>query len=68
MPFTVDLDEEELQRLEEDGGLNAATLKDRDRTYELFLQYFEKEAEGVQIDIMLSTEEGKKDFGKIFSR
>ena len=70
MPFTIELNEEEMERLEKDGGLATDTLKDRDRCYFLFHQYYEKEAEGIKIEEML-TEDGKKDFdkfGKIFNR
>ena len=68
MPHTAEVDEAELHRLEQDGGLAPASLKDRDRYYQLFEAYFEKEADGVPMAEMLDTEEGRLKFGKIHSR
>lgn len=68
MPHTAEVDEEELHRLEQDGGLAPASLKDRERYYQQFHAYFEKEANGVPMAEMLDTEEGRLQFGKIHSR
>ena len=68
MPQNVVVREEELERLEEEGGLEKDTLKDRQRYYEHFEKFFTEETQGDSVQQALATEEGRARFEKLFGR
>lgn len=58
MPHTVEVEDAELHRLEEDGGLAHQSLKDGDRYFDQFLAYYDKEAAGIPMKEMMSSVHG----------
>ena len=68
MPRTVEVREEELERLEEEGGLEKDTLKDRERYYSYFETFFTVETQGDTVQQALATEEGRARFEKLLGR
>ena len=68
MPQNLVVREEELERLEEEGGLEKDTLKDRQRYYKHFEKFFTEETPGDSVQQALATEEGRARFEKLLGR
>ena len=66
MPRNVLIDDEELERLEEYGGLEAETVKTRDTNYMWFVKYVE--SEGFEFVELFASEDGREKFCDVFSR
>ena len=60
------IDDEELEQLEEFGGLEAETVKTRDTNYMWFVKYVE--SEGFEFVELFASEDGREKFGDVFSR
>ena len=67
MPKVVVVDEEALEKLEDEGWLLAITLEKRKRAYEHFCSYF-KEETGVEVEECLQSEGGTGKFAMAFGR
>ena len=67
MPTFVRMDEEDLEKLEESGGLKAATLVPRRRELEFFMVYWEEEGKE-DLGEVFKTLEGCTKFSKLFGR
>ena len=68
MPRTVEMREEELERLEEEGGLKKETTKDRENYYSHFETFFLEETQGKTVQQALASEEGRAQFEKLLGR
>ena len=68
MPRTVVMREEELERLEEEGGLKKATITDRENYYSHFEKFFLEETQGETVPQALATDEGRAQFEKLLGR
>ena len=66
MPIDIVIDDEELERLEEFGGLEAETVKTRDTNYVWFVKYVE--SEGFEFVELFASEDGREKFCDVFSR
>ena len=66
MPRNIVIDDEELERLEEYGGLEAETVKTRDTNYMWFVKYVE--SEGFEFVELFASEDGREKFCDVFSR
>lgn len=68
MPRTVEMREEELERLEEEGGLKKETIKDREYYYSHFETFFLEETKGETVQQALASHEGRAQFEKLLGR
>ena len=68
MPRTVEMREEELERLEEEGGLKKETIKDRESYYSHFETFFLEETKGETVQQALASHEGRAQFEKLLGR
>ena len=66
MPTHIVIDDEDLERLEEFGGLEAETVKTRETNYNWFVKYVE--SDGFQLEELFSSEDGRDKFCDLFSR
>ena len=67
MPTFVRMDEEDLEKLEESGGLKVANLVARRRELEFFMVYWEEEGKE-DLGEVFKTLEGCAKFSKLFGR
>ena len=65
MPTHIVIDDEDLERLEEFGGLEAETVKTRETNYNWFVKYVE--SDGFQLEELFSSEDGRDKFCDLFS-
>ena len=69
MPKNVEVAAEDIERLEEGGGLAKTTLKDRERHYRTFLEFLSKETGGDgNLEDMLKSEEGRDELSNVIGR
>ena len=66
MPINIVIDDEELEWLEEFGGLEAETVKTRETNYMWFVKYVE--SEGFEFVELFASEDGREKFCDVFSR
>ena len=66
MPTHIVIDDEDLEWLEEFGGLEAETVKTRETNYNWFVKYVE--SDGFQLEELFSSEDGRDKFCDLFSR
>ena len=64
----MEMREEELERLEEEGGLKKETIKDRENYYSHFETFFLEETQGKTVQQALASEEGRAQFEKLLGR
>ena len=67
MPQVMVIEEEVLEELEGEGGLNEVTLHKRRQAYEHFVSFI-KEETGTEVQECLVSEEGREEFSKAFGR
>ena len=67
MPTVAMMDEEELEKLEESGGLKVATLAARRREMEFFMTYWKEEGKE-DLEEVFKTPEGCTKFSKLLGR
>ena len=63
----VELQEDELESLEQQGGLNQKTLKMRKAVFDHFNKFIRQES-GMSVGQCLVSEDGRTEFGKLFGR
>ena len=66
MPTHIVIDDEELERLEEFGGLESETVKTRETNYNWFVKYVE--SDGFELAELFASEDGREKFCDVFSR
>jgi hypothetical protein len=67
MPSNRELTSEEKEEVRKGGGISKRSMEDRVRDTAHFMRYFDTKAEGVKIEEMVSTEEGRAKVTEIFS-
>ena len=70
MPRNILVPQEDLQRMEEGGGLCPVTVKDRERHYKYLLEFLSKETGGEDIDVgnLLESEDGRDQLANLIGR